>query len=759
MKQSMWVKVSLIMCAAFIVLQAFTQETVRVPLHYNYLPGEPYWAKYGSIDKRNIAVYGAPGSGNYFGKFLVDGSVQYTLNGESRMDEYLTDAVSAILGHFGVDIQSYGHYRLIVFPEMVRFESLDGEANGRKACRVVLRTRYYSGDTALLWCARVENSGSADIETSDALGFADLLDRTMHGAIVKLWGSQILYCKTPLGCGRVEKVDRGTYAFFPDTLMKADCSPKPGLVEEIMKKHNAQGPETDSIALSGADAKTVLAGNSGRDSVVVIKGHRITAGLLPFENATGREDCGAALKAAQEQFAEELGHAATIKIMERAKLNEILREQALGLSGAMNDSTVVKVGNITGLQVMVSAKLTIAGGYYRLSGRIINVETSAIVATASVLIPDGVQIEEAGPELAAKLLQKFTEEKLDINRNAMTTPAPLPQAIPAVAASCEDSWSVEDNPAAIMKVRHRDVAFYSSITGHLTGETPSGNTVSTDEPAYSYMGTNAALPLSSYLGMGFGVKHQYVYPQLAADADEVSYNYKEEETVLTLPLAVGVTPRLSFGINLNVHIDEYQVNETGETSVEGTGLSTGIMLGTLFQISQRFRMGVTYAVSNVSQDAQQKENSGDFFSIKNPQLNRLRIGTAMYPLRWLSLFGDLEYEKYSNHPQLQPGFYLGVQLTRYGPLPLLSFMPRYGMLPLYIGFSHEPFDRETNTQMEYFSIGAGYCIDNIYVQWALRTTLGAQDKRTMVLGSGGNTIKLTDASYVAPLFISIGYRF
>ena len=642
---------------------------------------------------------------------------------------------------------------------MVRFESIDGENNGRKACRVVLQAHYYSGDTTLLWCARFENSGSADIEASDGLGFADLLDRTVHGAIVKLWGSQILYCGRPLGCGRVEKVDRGTYAFFSDTLMKGDCFFRSGLVDEVVKRHGAQGPETDSMAFSATVGKSVLTGNGGNDSVVVVKGHRISAGLLPFENATGREDCGPSLKAAQEQFSEELGHAATIKLMERAKLNEILREQAIGLSGAMNDSTVVKVGNITGLQVMVSAKLTTAGGYYRLSGRIINVETSAIVASSSVLIPDGVQIEEAGPELAAKLLQKFTEEKLDVNRNAMTTPAPLPQAVPAVAASCEDSWSVESNPAAIMKVRHRDVAFFTSIAGHLSATTPSGQTVSTDEPAYSYMGTNAALPLSSYLGTGFGIKHQYVYPQLEADASGVSYNYKEEETIITVPLAIGITPRLSFGINLNMHIDEYQLNETGKAPVEGNALSTGVMLGTLFQISQRFRMGVTCSAPGGSQNVQQKENNGDFHYVKQPVADRLRIGTAMYPLRWLSLFGDLEYEKYTNHPQLQPGFYLGAQLTQYGPLPLLSFMPRFGMLPLYIGFSHEPFDRETNTQMEYFSIGAGYFIDNIYLQWALRITVGAQEKRNLVLGSGDNTIRLTNASYVAPLFISIGYRF
>jgi len=107
------------------------------------------------------------------------------------------------------------------------------------------------------------------------------------------------------------------------------------------------------------------------------------------------------------------------------------------------------------------------------------------------------------------------------------------------------------------------------------------------------MGTNAALPLSSYLGTGFGIKHQYVYPQLEADASGVSYNYKEEETIITVPLAIGITPRLSFGINLNMHIDEYQLNETGKAPVEGNALSTGVMLGTLFQISQRFRMGVT----------------------------------------------------------------------------------------------------------------------------------------------------------------------
>ncbi len=131
----------------------------------------------------------------------------------------------------------------------------------------------------------------------------------------------------------------------------------------------------------------------------------------------------------------------------------------------------------------------------------------------------------------------------------------------------------------------------------------------------------------------------------------------------------------------------------------------------------------------------------------------------MYPTRWFFFFGDLEYQKYSHLNQLQPGFHLGVQLTAYGRPKVLGFLPQYGMIPLYLGYSHEPYDRVKSTQAKYFSFGSGYYLNNIYVQWAWRTNVEKKEGRSIAPGSDEHQVKLTEYALSAPLFLCVGFRF
>jgi TolB-like protein len=69
-----------------------------------------------------------------------------------------------------------------------------------------------------------------------------------------------------------------------------------------------------------------------------------------------------------------------IQVIERAQLNEMLREQDLALSGRLDESSAVEIGKLLGVQYVVTGQATDIVGNLRMDIRAIDVETSEIVA-------------------------------------------------------------------------------------------------------------------------------------------------------------------------------------------------------------------------------------------------------------------------------------------------------------------------------------------------------------------------------------------
>jgi hypothetical protein len=512
--------------------------------------------------------------------------------------------------------------------------------------------------------------------------------------------------------------------------------------------------EKPSVNVGSIETSGIKSENEKQDTH---NGKRITLGILPFENATDHEDLMPVIKAAQQMFQQVFSDANTVRVVERERLSDILKEQALGLSGIINDSSAVKVGNISGVQIMTSVDVTVSGGYYRINARLINVETSRVVAQTSVKVPDITAFEEGASECAAELLYKFTEEKIIVNRSSMPYPSVLPRVISAVTASVEDAWAVAYNPAALMKVQQRDVALFLTSSEFFSG-TINGEKFTTRQPLWSDIGIYASVPLGSWFASGFGIRHFYPYPRVEATLSQGVYNTKEEQTQLTLPLACGISPKFSFGMNMNAHIGEYQITMPHTTSIEGNPVSLDLLTGVLWKFSPRFKIGLTYSSANIYES--NKEKIGAIANnVEYPKPHTVRFGTAMYPVKWLFLFADLEYEKYPEKDQFQPGFDLGIQLTKYASERNFLFFPKFSMFPFYIGYTHRPYNRITNTQQQYFSLGAGYYLNNVHVQWALRTNVGKENAREFAIGAKDKSVLVTDAKMAAPLYFSIGYRF
>ena len=101
------------------------------------------------------------------------------------------------------------------------------------------------------------------------------------------------------------------------------------------------------------------------------------------------------------------------EVMEREKFEAIMEEQQMNLSGLCNEDCIVEVGQIAGVQYMVSGDVRSLGNTIFVAARIIDVETSRLMASQDIVVPsnDIGALLNAAPELADAIMQQFVEKK------------------------------------------------------------------------------------------------------------------------------------------------------------------------------------------------------------------------------------------------------------------------------------------------------------------------------------------------------------
>lgn len=104
---------------------------------------------------------------------------------------------------------------------------------------------------------------------------------------------------------------------------------------------------------------------------------------------------------------------AQFEVMEREKFEAIMEEQKMQLSGICNEDCIVEVGQVAGVQYMVSGDIRDLGNTLYLAARIIDVETSRLMASQDMTVPanDVEALLKAAPELADAIMQQFVEKK------------------------------------------------------------------------------------------------------------------------------------------------------------------------------------------------------------------------------------------------------------------------------------------------------------------------------------------------------------
>lgn len=113
-----------------------------------------------------------------------------------------------------------------------------------------------------------------------------------------------------------------------------------------------------------------------------------TLAILPFENnsVTEPERFAPLSKGLSAMLITDLKNAGTtLKLIEREKIQALLKEVALSQSGSVDQSTAVRVGRMLGAQAIAFGSFMVLGKDVRMDLRIIQVETSELIMAESIV--------------------------------------------------------------------------------------------------------------------------------------------------------------------------------------------------------------------------------------------------------------------------------------------------------------------------------------------------------------------------------------
>ncbi len=112
-----------------------------------------------------------------------------------------------------------------------------------------------------------------------------------------------------------------------------------------------------------------------------------TLAILPFENnsVTEPEKFAPLGKGLSAMLITDLKKSGTsLKLIERNKIQALLKEIALSQSGSVDQSTAIKAGKILGAQSIAFGSYMVLGKDVRIDTRIVNVETSELLMAESI---------------------------------------------------------------------------------------------------------------------------------------------------------------------------------------------------------------------------------------------------------------------------------------------------------------------------------------------------------------------------------------
>jgi len=159
-----------------------------------------------------------------------------------------------------------------------------------------------------------------------------------------------------------------------------------------------------------------------------------TVAIMEFDNySTGKyqEELGFMAKGLSDAFEADFGALNCLKVVERDKIDFVLKEIMMSKEGLVDESTAVRAGKLLGAQIMIfGSVMQIDSKNARMLVKAVKVETSEILATAERKgKPEFFEMEaELVKDLAKKLdiaINPEAEKVMDSNGSASTDAASL----------------------------------------------------------------------------------------------------------------------------------------------------------------------------------------------------------------------------------------------------------------------------------------------------------------------------------------------
>jgi TolB-like protein len=105
--------------------------------------------------------------------------------------------------------------------------------------------------------------------------------------------------------------------------------------------------------------------------------------IFSFEDRTGKPELAWLRTGMVDMLIAELANNASLIIVQRERVDEIIREQAFQLSGRVTDESTVKIGRLIGANVLVTGRMIVADGLLRLDAQLIGVEQGTVLGAVS----------------------------------------------------------------------------------------------------------------------------------------------------------------------------------------------------------------------------------------------------------------------------------------------------------------------------------------------------------------------------------------
>lgn len=159
---------------------------------------------------------------------------------------------------------------------------------------------------------------------------------------------------------------------------------------------------------------------------------KLKLAVLDFKTVGGSRELG---NGAAEILRTTLYETGRYIVVERDMLNEVLKEQKLGASGAVNQATAVGIGKLLGAQVVAVGSVVKLGETYTLNIRFVNVGTGEVLAGKKLTAKSSDDI----PKLCSQMVKVFSKREPLPQLEQELEPVPLPNPIVLI----------EKNPAVI----------------------------------------------------------------------------------------------------------------------------------------------------------------------------------------------------------------------------------------------------------------------------------------------------------------------